>query len=100
MKLEERGGRADDLGWWWILTETKNKIPSQASCIEGSNIQCPMQQLHDIHLTLFTSFNETSPQSIKCQADGFCFLTESFLMTRVKFVDIKLEVMQDKCFQS
>lgn len=23
MKLEERGGRADDLGWWWILTETK-----------------------------------------------------------------------------
>lgn len=25
MKLEERGGRADDLGWWWILTETKKK---------------------------------------------------------------------------
>lgn len=87
MKLEERGGRADDLGWWRILTETNKKnLPSWASCIKGSNIQCPTTSWHTPNPFYFHQWNFTA----KYQVSGRWFL----LSNRKFFLKLDLVTMR------
>lgn len=86
---EARGKRW--ASWWFrmVVDSDRNKknLPSRASCLKGSNIQCTMQQPHNI-LTLFTSINETQVSGTQVLLSNRKFFLKLDLVTmRVIFND-------------